>query len=244
MRKLLINYAFFLFTKEGKYIDLHKYETYYFWIKELFLLAKADYNLRCEEGYPIKWGKLEEKTQNNSTWKERHWQHRHRMSQLRMQEIQLVWNLHALLKNPQNLKCLDLHCPRQRTVTQSNKGLVKIAEDASPRRHAENSPVNVKDTHLMNNKLSTAEILCGEWPWLWPNFRSVLHRTDHWTVWTGFSWSLLTCMTSRVTETLFLATFLICADSTCEWYIPEKGPSSYRSKKADDNTACVSTAIT
>ena len=39
----------------------------------------------------------------------------------------------------------------------------KIAEDASPRRHAEISPVKVKDTHLMNNKLPPADILCGEW---------------------------------------------------------------------------------
>ena len=47
-------------------------------------------------------------------------------------------------------------------MTQSDKGLVKIAEDASSRRHAENSPIKVKDTHLMNNKLPLAEILCGE----------------------------------------------------------------------------------
>ena len=39
-------------------------------------------------------------------------------------------------------------------------GLAKIAESAS-HRHAEISPV--KDTHLMNNKLPPAEILCGEW---------------------------------------------------------------------------------
>ena len=47
---------------------------------------------------------------------------------------------------------------------QWHKGLAKIAEDASPRRHAEISPVKVKDTHLLNNKLPPAEILCGEWP--------------------------------------------------------------------------------
>ena len=40
--------------------------------------------------------------------------------------------------------------------------LAKIAEDASPRRHAEISSVKVKDTHLMINKLPPAEILCGE----------------------------------------------------------------------------------
>ena len=38
----------------------------------------------------------------------------------------------------------------------------KIAEGAFPCRHAEISPVEVKDTHLMNNKLPPAEILCGE----------------------------------------------------------------------------------
>ena len=47
-------------------------------------------------------------------------------------------------------------------MTQSDKGLVKIAEDASPHRHAENSPVTVKDTHLMNNKLPPVEIMCGK----------------------------------------------------------------------------------
>ena len=48
-------------------------------------------------------------------------------------------------------------------MTQSDKGLAKIAQGASPRRHAETSPVKVKDTHLMNNKLPPAEILCGDW---------------------------------------------------------------------------------
>ena len=55
-----------------------------------------------------------------------------------------------------------MHFPRQRTVTQSDKDLTKIAEDASPRRHAEISPVKVKDTDLMNTKLPPEEILCGE----------------------------------------------------------------------------------
>ena len=45
-------------------------------------------------------------------------------------------------------------------MTQSDKDLAKIAEDASPRRHAEISPVKVKDLNLMNNKLPPAEILC------------------------------------------------------------------------------------
>ena len=40
---------------------------------------------------------------------------------------------------------------------------IRIAEDASPHHHAENSLVQVKDTHLMNNKMPPAEILCGEW---------------------------------------------------------------------------------
>ena len=63
----------------------------------------------------------------------------------------------------QTFKCRDLHCLRQKTVTQSDKGLANIAKGASPRRHAETSLVKVKDTHLMNNKLPPAEILCGEW---------------------------------------------------------------------------------
>ena len=40
---------------------------------------------------------------------------------------------------------------QKKTVTQSDKGLAKIAEGASPRRHVKTSPVKVKDTHLMNN---------------------------------------------------------------------------------------------
>ena len=48
-------------------------------------------------------------------------------------------------------------------MTQCDKSLAKIAEGASPRRHAETSPIKVKDTHLMNNKLPPAEILCGDW---------------------------------------------------------------------------------
>ena len=48
-------------------------------------------------------------------------------------------------------------------MTESDKDLAKIAEGASPRCHAETSPVKVKDTHLMNNKLPPAEILCGDW---------------------------------------------------------------------------------
>ena len=48
-------------------------------------------------------------------------------------------------------------------MIQSDKGLAKIAEGASHRRHAETSPVKVKDTHLINSKLPPAEILCGDW---------------------------------------------------------------------------------
>ena len=65
-------------------------------------------------------------------------------------------------KISQTFKCLDLHCLREKTVTQSDTGLAKIAEGASRRRHAETSPIKVKDTHLMNNKLPPAEILCGD----------------------------------------------------------------------------------
>ena len=44
----------------------------------------------------------------------------------------------------------------------SDKDLAKIAVGASSRRHTETSPVKVKDTHLMNNKLPPAEILCED----------------------------------------------------------------------------------
>ena len=47
-------------------------------------------------------------------------------------------------------------------MTQSDKGLAKIAVGASPRLYAEISPYQVKDTHLMNDKLPQTEILCGE----------------------------------------------------------------------------------
>ena len=68
----------------------------------------------------------------------------------------------CFFKISQTFKCLDLHCLRQKTVIQSDKGLTKIVEGASLRRHAETSPFKVKDTHLMNNKLPPAEILCGD----------------------------------------------------------------------------------
>ena len=71
--------------------------------------------------------------------------------------------MYFFFKISQTFKCLDLHCLGQKTVIQSDKGLAKIAEAASPRRHAETSPVKVKDTQLMNNKLPPAEILCGDW---------------------------------------------------------------------------------
>ena len=58
-------------------------------------------------------------------------------------------------------KSLDLHCPRLKTVTQSDNGLAKIAEGASPRRHAEISPVKVKDTHLMNNTTTRRVVAIG-----------------------------------------------------------------------------------
>ena len=64
-------------------------------------------------------------------------------------------------KISQTFKCRDFHCLRQGTVTWSDKGLAKIAEGASPRRHVEIGPIKVKDPHLMNNKLPPAEILCG-----------------------------------------------------------------------------------
>ena len=54
--------------------------------------------------------------------------------------------MYFFFKISQTFKCFDLHCLRQKTVTQSAKGLAKIAEGAFPRRHAETSPVKVKGT--------------------------------------------------------------------------------------------------
>ena len=53
--------------------------------------------------------------------------------------------------------------PQTKDSDTIDKGLTKIAEGASPRRHAETSPVKVKDTRLVNNMLPPAEILCGDW---------------------------------------------------------------------------------
>ena len=53
--------------------------------------------------------------------------------------------------------------PQAKTSDTIWQGLDKIAHNVSPRRHAEISPVKVKDTYLMKNKLPPAEILCGEW---------------------------------------------------------------------------------
>ena len=64
-------------------------------------------------------------------------------------------------KCPKHLNALICIAP-DKGHWQPDKGLAKIAEDASPRRHAEISPVKVKDTHLMNNKLPPLEILGGE----------------------------------------------------------------------------------
>ena len=66
--------------------------------------------------------------------------------------------MYTSVKNARYYICLNIAC----IFSISDKGLAKVAEGASPRRHAENSPVKVKDTHLMNNKLPPAEILSGE----------------------------------------------------------------------------------
>ena len=111
--------------------------------------------------------KLEEETNNNNTCGRRHSQHHNAHLRQECKIFNLFENSMYFFRISQTLKCLDLHCLRQKTVTQSNNGLAKIAEGASPRRHAETSPVKVKDTHLMNNKLPLTEILCGEWRLLW-----------------------------------------------------------------------------
>ena len=82
------------------------------------------------------------------------------------------------------------------TVTQSDKGLAKIAEGASSRRHAETSPVKVKDTHLMNNKLPPAEILCGDWA--------------------------PACIVFSVDDLLF-STCPVCSPTVCGWSCSEDG---------------------
>ena len=133
-------------------------------IKELYLLADADFYFCRQGGPPMRWRKSYKKKRTTTT---------------RVAGVTHNITTHTSVKNArcsiclkiaciffkisQTFKCLDLHCLRQKTVAQSDKGLAKIAECVSPRRHAETSPVKVKDTHLMNNKLPPAEILCGHW---------------------------------------------------------------------------------
>ena len=50
-------------------------------------------------------------------------------------------------------------------MTQCDQGLAKFAEDASPRRHGEISPVNVKDTHL--NEYQAVSGSDSVWRVLW-----------------------------------------------------------------------------
>ena len=102
---------------------------------------------------------LEETNNNNNTCGRRHSQHHNAHLSLECKIFSLFEIACFFFNISQTFKWLDLHCLRQKTVTQSDKGLAKIAEGASPRHHAETSPVKVKDTHLMNNKLPPAEIL-------------------------------------------------------------------------------------
>ena len=157
----------FLFTIQKSNlwrIDFHKYETYYCLNQGiifvggrrlLFLSSVRSFNL-VEE-------KLEEKTNNNNTCGRRHSQHYNAHLSWECKIYNLIENSMYFFKISQTFNWLDLHCLRQKTVTQSDKGLAKITEGASPRPHAETSLVEVKDTHLMNNKLPPAEMLCGEW---------------------------------------------------------------------------------
>ena len=46
--------------------------------------------------------------------------------------------------------------------SQPDKSLAKSASNVSTGVHLKNSPVKVKDTHLMNNNQPMAEILCGD----------------------------------------------------------------------------------
>ena len=81
-----------------------------------------------------------------------------RIHQLRMQGIQYFLKIACIFfEISQTFKCLDLHCPRQKTVIQSDKGLSKIAKGASPRRHAETSPVKVKQ-RLVWDRFTAAEV--------------------------------------------------------------------------------------
>ena len=132
------------------------------WIKEQYLLADADFYFVVREVLQFGGGKI---------WRRNEQQQHVWPASLTSQRIphweckifNLFENSMYFFEISQTLKCLDLHCLRQKTVTQSDKGLAKIAEGASPRRHAETSPVKFKDTHLTNNKLPPAEILCGDW---------------------------------------------------------------------------------
>ena len=60
----------------------------------------------------------------------------------------------------QILECLALHFIKQVAESQPDKSLAKNASNVSTGVYLRNSPVKVKDTHLMNNNQPMAEILC------------------------------------------------------------------------------------
>ena len=126
------------------------------WIKEVFVLANADFNLRSKHGKGgsrIKWGAVRRGSSISST------------TTRGTSVTDSIDNERPSLKvacpfhNSTNFQMPWFALPQTKDTDTIWQGL---AEDAPPRRHAEISPVKIKDTRLMNNKLPPAENLCGE----------------------------------------------------------------------------------
>ena len=65
----------------------------------------------------------------------------------------------GLFQHLQTFECLALRFVRQMAESQPHKSLAKSASNVSAGVHLRNSPVKVKDTHLMNNNQPVADIL-------------------------------------------------------------------------------------
>ena len=76
--------------------------------------------------------------------------------------IQSVWKWQIFCNISQTFECLALHFVRQVAGSQPDTSLAKIASNVSAGGHLKNRHVQVKDTHLMNNNQSMAEIMCGD----------------------------------------------------------------------------------
>ena len=110
------------------------------WIKELCLLVDADFYFVVGGSSNLVEEKLEEDTNNTTTRGAGVTHNITTHTSVKNARYSICLKIACIFpKFRKRSKCLDLHCLRQKTVTQSDKGLAKIAEGACPRRHAETS---------------------------------------------------------------------------------------------------------